>query len=198
MGVPIEIIPAIRWIELDHVGCWTSLRLEFIPGLNIITEEAGGLGKTTILWAILRAIHPSSDLGYPSPTLCLGEGRISVEFTSPSISVRLNRKNRFTSTPEQLESKNHSTIGLLQSSLEMADVGTAVLFDDDVLAPLDCSVFPQAVQLLNATHSQIICVIAHHLNPADFPKARIYACSWDQKEDTAQMRLQQAGGTEGK
>jgi len=197
MDMPIEIVPAIRSIEVEHVGCWTSLRLEFIPGLNIITEEAGGLGKSTILWAIVRAIHPSSDLGILSPTKGFGEGRISVEFMSRGVSARVDRQKGAPPTSDRTESTGETMLRMLRYHLEMAEEGTAVLFDDEALAVLGNPCFSQAVDLLNTSHKQIICVTAHRLNPADFPKARIYACSWGQDRDTAHMRLQQSGGADG-
>lgn len=52
-----ETVPALRWIRLERIGCWKELDMEFLPGLNIITGD-NGLGKTTILRAIVRALHP--------------------------------------------------------------------------------------------------------------------------------------------
>jgi hypothetical protein len=40
----IEIVPALKRLELTHVGCWEQLTLEFIPRLNILTELGSAWG----------------------------------------------------------------------------------------------------------------------------------------------------------
>jgi DNA repair ATPase RecN len=53
---PIETVPALKRIELHSVGCGESLSLEFLPDLNIITDEESAAGKSTIFRAILRSL----------------------------------------------------------------------------------------------------------------------------------------------
>jgi hypothetical protein len=104
----IEIVPALRRVELLHVGCWEQLNLEFVPGLNIITEakESPGWGKTTIFRAILQALLSSTRIEHPlSVTTGFLDGRISVEFMSPTVSVRLGALDGIQLEPERYESR---------------------------------------------------------------------------------------------
>ena len=190
MHTPIQIIPRIRSLELEAVGCWESLRLEFIPGVNIITEENNGLGKTTILSSIMSQVRPHSDMGLVAPRLVPGKSRIAVELMD---SGRPRRAGRHGEIPPQAENESHGQymMRLLRSSLATAEPDCAVIFDDEVFGALDDPHRSRAAELLNESSVQVICVIPHRLNPADFPDARIYACSWDREKEVARMRLLQ-------
>jgi hypothetical protein len=190
----IEIVSALRRVELLHVGCWEQLNLEFVPGLNIITEESPAWGKTTIFRAILQALLSSTRMEHPlSVTTGFLDGRISVEFMSPTVSVRLGALNGVKSKPESHETNGQFMLRLLRSHLEAAIPGAAVLVEDEVTAALDTSQFATAVKVLNDSHCQVICLIPHRLNLKDFPGARVYVCSSDHA-NRSRMRLQQPGG----
>ena len=190
MSTPIQIIPRIRSLELEAVGCWESLRLEFVPGINIITEEDGGLGKSTILSSIMSQVRPHNDMGLLPPSLVPGKSRITVELMD---SGRTSRAGSRGEIPPQTGEESHGqyVMRLLKSSLAMAEPDGAVIFDDEVLGRLDDIHRSKVAKLLNVTTAQVICVIPHRLNPADFPDARIYACSWDSDKEVANMRLLQ-------
>ncbi len=189
----IEIVPALRRVDLLHVGCWEQLNLEFIPGLNIITEESPAWGKTTIFRAILQALFSSTRIEHPlSVTTGFLDGKISVEFMSPTVSVRLGSLDDVQLEPGSYESRGQFMLRLLRSHLEAATTGAAVLVENEVTAALDTSQFISAVDLLNGSHCQVICLIAHRLNLKDFPRARVYVCSSDQT-NKPRMRLQQPG-----
>lgn len=192
---PIEIVPALRRVELLHVGYWEQLNLEFIPGLNIITGESA-CGKTTIFRAIFQALLSSTRIEHPlSVTSGFLDGRISVEFMSPTVSVRLGALDGVQSGPESHETYGQFMLRLLRSHLEAAIPGTAVLVENEVTAALGISQFPTAVKLLNDSHCQVICLSTHRLNLKDFPEARAYVCSSDQA-NKPRMRLQQLCGAD--
>lgn len=190
MCTPIQIIPKIKTLTLANVGCWESLRLEFIPGVNIITEEDGGLGKSTILSAIMSQVRPRNDMGLVAPRLVPGKSRITVELMSSGGTFLAGSRGAI---PPQTGEESHGqyVMRLLRSCLAMAEPDGAVIFDDEVFGALDDPHRSGAAKLLNVTLAQVICVIPHRLNPADFPDARIYACSWDRDKEVAKMRLLQ-------
>ncbi len=189
----IEIVPALRRVELLHIGCWEQLNLEFVPGLNIITEESPAWGKTTIFRAILQALLSSTRIEHPlSVTTGFLDGKISIEFMSPAVSVRLGALDGVKSEPEPHETYGQFMLRLLHSHLEAAIPGASVLVEDEVTAALDRSQFATAVNLLNGSHCQVICLITHRLNLKDFPGARVYVCSSDQA-NKPRMRIQQPG-----
>lgn len=186
MSIPIQIIPRIESLDLENVGCWESLHLEFSPGLNIITAEQGGLGKTTILYSIMSEVCPSNDMGLVAPRLVPGKSRIAVQRMPSGRAPRVVSSREI---PPQTDDESHGQymMRLLKSSLAMAEPDAAVLFDDEVFRVLDDSHRSKAVQLLNATTAQVICVIKR-LNRADFPEARIFSCAWNREMDLAEMR----------
>lgn len=189
----IEIVPAIRRVKLLHVGCWEQLDLEFVPGLNIITEESSAWGKTTIFRAILQALLPSTQREYPlSVTHGFLNGTISIELMSPTISVRLGALEGVSPEPAMHESQGQFMLRLLRSHLDAAPPDAAILAEEEVTSVLDMSAFPEAVTLLNGSHCQVICQIAHNLNLKDFPAARVYTGSLDHA-NKPRMRLQQPG-----
>ena len=190
MHTPIQIVPRIRSLELENVGCWESLRLEFVPGINIITEENNGLGKTTILSSIMSQVRPHNDMGLFAPPVAPGKSRIAVELMDPGGPRRADRHGEI---PPQTGNESHGQyiMRLLTSSLATAEPDGAVIFDDEIFGALDDPHRSRAAKLLNVTLAQVICVIPHRLNPADFPDARIYACSWDGDKEVAKMRLLQ-------
>lgn len=83
MNRPIEIVPAIKRLNLRQVGCWEHLELDFLPGLNIIAEEVSAVGKSTIFRAILYSLNPTSHLECGlTPSFGAEQGSISIEFMS--------------------------------------------------------------------------------------------------------------------
>ena len=194
MDNDIEIVPALKRVELKNVGCWAELCTKFLPGLNIITGDSG-TGKSTILRAIVKAVHPSSRTVPLSVTNGCGEGCISVEFMRPAVSVSLEK---ISPKPKTDESHGQSMLRLLSSCLKSAQPGTALLVENDVTAALDISLFREAVKLLNSACCQVICIIGHRLDPNDFKKARIYSCFWDRAEKKTGIRLQQSPQKKGR
>lgn len=187
MSVPIQIIPRIQSLDLENVGCWESLHMDFVPGLNIITAEQGGLGKTTILSSIMCEVSPSNDMGLVAPRLVPGKSRIAVQLMPSGRAPRVVSGGEI---PPQTDDESHGqyVMRLLKSSLAMAERDSAIIFDDEVFKALDDFHRSKAAQLLNATTAQVICVIKS-LNRADFPEARIYACAWDRDKQMARMGL---------
>ena len=189
MSIPIQIIPKIQSLDLENVGCWESLNMDFVRGVNIITGERGGLGKTTILSSIMCEVSPSNDMGLVAPRLVPGKSRIAVQLMSSAGALLANLHGAI---PPQTDDESHGqyTMRLLESSLAMAEPDAAVLFDDEVLGRLDLPHFSDAAKLLNETPAQVICVIKR-LSRDEFPKARIYVCAWDRDKRMARMRLMQ-------
>ena len=189
MSVPIQIIPRIESLDLEAFGCWESLHMDFVPGLNIITAEQGGLGKTTILSSIMSEVYPDNDMGLVAPRLVPGKSRIAVQLMPSGSAPRVVSSRGI---PPQTDDESHGqyVMRFLKSSLAMAEPDAAILFDDEVFRVLDDSHRSKAVQLLNATTAQVICVI-NRLSRDEFPEARIYACAWDREKQMARMRLMQ-------
>lgn len=188
MSTPIQIIPKIQSLELEAVGCWKSLHMDFIRGVNIITGEPGSIGKTTILSSILSEVCPDNDMGLFAPPLVPGRSRIVVELMDKGGP----RPGRQRDIPPQTddESPGQYMMRLLRSCLALAEPDGAVIFDDEVLGRLDLPRYTEAVKWLKETTAQVICV-SKRLNRDDFPKARIFACSLDRDKETARMRLVQ-------
>ena len=187
MSIPIQIIPRIESLDLENVGCWESLHLDFVPRLNIITAEQGGLGKTTILSSIMSEVCPSNNMGLVAPRLVPGKSRIAVQRMPSGRAPRVVSGGEI---PPQTDDESHGqyTMRLLRSCLAMAEPDSAVLFDDEVLGRLDIPNYSKAVKWLNATTAQVICVIKR-LSRDEFPEARIFSCSWDRDKQMARMRL---------
>ena len=186
MYTPIQIIPRIRGLTLEAFGCWESLHMDFIRGVNIITAEQGGLGKTTILSSIMNEVSPDNDMGLVAPRLIPGKSRIAVQLMPSGSAPRVVSSKGI---PPQTDDESHGqyVMRLLKSSLAMAEPDAAVLFDDEVLGRLDIPNYSKAEKWLNATTAQVICVIKR-LSRDDFPEARIYACAWDRDKQMARMR----------
>lgn len=189
MCTPIQIIPRIESLDLENVGCWESLHMDFAPEVNVITAERGGLGKSTILSSIMSEVSPSNDMGLFAPPLVPGKSRIAVQRmpSEGALPADLHK-----AIPPQTDDESHGqyVMRLLKSSLAMAEPDSAVLFDDEVLGRLDIPNYSKAVKWLNATTAQVICVIKR-LNRDDFPEARIYACAWNRDKQMARMRPMQ-------
>ena len=185
MSTPIQIIPRIRTLTLDNVGCWESLYVEFSPGVNIITEEPGSLGKTTILSSILSEVRPDNDMGLFAPPVTPGKGHIVIELM-PSGGTFLAGSRGAIPPNTGEESHGQYVMRLLKSSLAMVEPDGAVIFDDEVFRVLDDARRSEAAELLKETSAQVICVIKR-LNRADFPGARIFTCSWDTDKEMARM-----------
>ena len=186
MSLPIQIIPKIESLDLENVGCWESLHMDFVRGVNIITEERGGLGKTTILSSIMSEVSPSNDMGLVAPRLVPGKSRIAVQRMPSEGALRGNFHGVFPSHTGE-ESHGQYMMRLLKSSLTTAEPDAAILFDDEVFKALDDSHRSKAAKLLNETPAQVICVIKR-LNRNDFPEAMIFSCAWDREMDLAEMR----------
>jgi energy-coupling factor transporter ATP-binding protein EcfA2 len=191
MNNPIEIIPALKRVRLKRVGCWDELAMEFIPGLNIITDDSRGSGKSTIFRAIKTALHPSEPLNYPlSPTQGFSEGEISVELMSSTIALCIPGS---VNTRSELEGCDRMKI--FRSQLEAAQLGQAVLVESHIFEQFDDAAFAEVAKLLAAPRCQIICIMSRRLKPEQFDGARIYSCFWNEEADRAGVRMQQAGMT---
>ena len=192
MNRPIEIVPAIKTLKLRQVGCWEHLDLEFLTGLNIITEEGSAWGKSTIFRAILYSLNSTSHLECGlTPTFGAEQGSISVEFMSPVHSTRL----RLTcDEPEHRygESCGESMFRRLRALMAAATPTMALLIEEELTGIFDAYIYGRAVTLLSSSHCQVICQITHGLEVKSFPGARIYTCSME-KQGKVSMKLQQAG-----
>ena len=185
---PIALIPAVRRLGLYRVGCWDELEMEFLPGLNVVTEIGSARGKSTVLRSILQALRPSAGFNWPlTPSMGSGEGRIAVEFMYPSISLRLVAPNASPIRDSNADSMGQRMLKTLRSHLRRSQVGTGLLVDEDVTSPLDAPGYREAVRLLNEAPCQVICVIgSDRFDPGDFPSARVFACT---REDRAKTRM---------
>ena len=188
MCTPIQIIPRIESLDLENVGCWESLHMDFAPEVNVITGEPGALGKTTILKAILRRVWPSYDDGRLTPRDGSEEGRIGIEFASRQTVLRRERERKCPPKTASRGSHGQRMLQLLRDRIGGAGEGDALLFDEEVFKALDPLGVVKVAGMLKASPAQVICVIPHRLNPEDFPGARIYACTWDREMDVAKMR----------
>lgn len=193
MSNPIEVVPAIKRLELIRVGCWEELSLNFLPSLNLITETDATLGKTTILRAILQFVFPSSQYEHPlTPTFGSEEGNITIEFMASRVNISIPIFRGMREQPTANESVGHFMLSQLRSCLKTTPKGMALLINDEVTACLDNHDYREAVDLLNGAQCQVICLIAHRLNLHDYPNARVYACSIGDGS-RVRMRLQQSG-----
>ena len=192
MDNPIEIVPAIKRLELRQVGCWEHLDLEFLPGLNIITEEGSAVGKTTIFKAILHSIIPTMPLELRlTPTEGYEQGSISIEFMSLHHSVPL-RMPSVNYEASEAESPGQSMFRSLSTFLAAAPPTMALLIDEVVTARLDEYYYGEAVKFLNSAHCQVICQIPHRLKIENYPRARIIACLME-TPDKVRVKLLQPG-----
>ena len=190
MSTPIQIIPKIQSLELEAVGCWESLHMVFIRGVNIITGEPGSLGKTTILSSILSEVRPHNDMGLFVPPVAPGMSRIAVELM-PSRRTLWGDSPREIPPQTENESPGQYTMRLLKSSLAMAEPDSAVIFDEEVFRVLDDCHCSMAVKWLNSTTAQVICVAPCRMDLGALPEARVFVCSWDKERDQAEMRVRQ-------
>jgi len=191
---PIELVPAIRRLGLSRVGCWEELEMEFLPGLNVITEIGSARGKSTILRSILQALRPVAGFLYPlTPSEGAAEGRIAIEFMYPSISHRLVTADVPTAPESDAVSLGQRMLETLRTHLRLSQAGMGLLIDEDVTSPLDTPMYREAVRLLNEATCQVICVIgSQRYNPGDFPAARVFACTRGSREK-AGMEILQSG-----
>ena len=187
----VEILPTIKRVRLKRVGCWDALNMEFLPGLNIITDDARGFGKSTIFRAIIQALHPTGLKCFPvSPTNGHSAGEVSVELTTPIIGLRIPVSGNNGS-----ESVEVDRMKFLILRLEAAQPGQAVLIESDAFEALSDDAFSEVAKYLNASSSQIICIMSRRLKPGQFQHARIFACYWNQNTNRAGVRLYQNGGS---
>ena len=177
-------------LTLENVGCWPLLHMEFHHGVNVITGESGALGKTTILKAILRGAWPSCDDGRLATREGSDEGRIGIEFAPRQTVLRRKRDRERPPWTASRDSHGQKMLRLLRERIDAAGECDALLFDEEVFGALDDANRSKAAELLNESPAQVVCVIKR-LNRDDFPKARIFACSWDRDKEVARMRLAQ-------
>lgn len=189
----IEIVPAIKRLELRQVGCWERLDLEFLPGLNIITEEGSAVGKTTIFKAILHSLIPTSPMELrPTTTDGYEQGSVSIEFLSLNHSVGLHAPY-VNYEASKADSPGQAMFRRLSAFLAAATPTMALLIDESVTGVLDERYYGEAVKMLNAAKCQVICQIPHRLQPEHYPQARIFACFMETPNKVG-MKLLQTGG----
>ena len=172
-----------------RVGCWDALDMEFLPGLNIITDDCSGSGKSTIFRAIIQALHPTGLKGFQvSPTNGYSDGHIYVELSSPIIAQWIPV---FGNTGD--ETVGHDWMKFLILRLQSAQTGQVVMIESDGFEALSDEAFSEVAKYLNAPSCQIICIMNRRLKPEQFKHARIYACFWDEKINRAAVRVVQNG-----
>ena len=187
----IEILPALKRIRLMRVGCWDALDMEFLPGLNIITDDCSGSGKSTIFRAIIQAIHPTGLKSFPlSPTKGHSDGHIHLELASSSVEQWVPV---FSKTGD--ESVVHDWMKFLLLRLEAAQPGQSVLIESDGFEALSDDAFAEVAKYLNSPSGQVICIMSRRLKPEQFRHARIFACYWNLNTNRAGVRLVQNGGS---
>jgi hypothetical protein len=193
---PIELVPAIGRLGLSRVGCWEELDMEFLPGLNVITEIGSACGKSTILRSILETIRPTVGFHYLlTPSEGAAEGRIAIEFLYPSISCRLVTADVPTAPESDAASMGQRMLETLRTHLRFSQAGMGLLIDEDIASPLDTPRYREAVRLLNEAPHQVICVIgSQRFDPGDFPSARVFACTGGSREKAGMEILQSGGG----
>lgn len=156
MDLPIRIVPAIKSIVLG------STKIDFIYGINILT------GERQELRSIYKKMFGEENVKAPSKT--------SIEYFhsgSPQICKRDNTLPRL----ENVETIGNYLLRLLQSQIETAGTGTAVIIDECVLGSMDNAQYAQAIKILNTSQSQIICAISNNRSAqADFTKAMVISC----------------------
>ena len=186
----IQIVPAISRLSLTGIGCWSNLVVDFTPGLNIITGDCG-CGKSTILWAMLQAVHPLVWDQYAlTPTYPSTSGRIGIEFNGDSVVIDIPV---FAGIPEKTdvyESHGQLMLSQLRAHIAGATCGFALLIEDMVTAGLDDLQFRQAAEALNNAAGQIISIIGYRFSLKDFPNARAYRCYPDDKRHSRIERIQ--------
>ena len=193
MNAPIQIIPRIKSLTLENVGCWKYLRMNFSPGINVITGEPGALGKTSILKAILRGVWPSNGDGCLTPRDGSEEGRIGVEFAPRQTVLRRKRVRKRPPGTASRDSHGQKMLRLLRERIGAAGEGDALLFDEEVLKALDPPCISKAAGMLKASPAQTICVVPRRMDLGDLPEARIFVCSWDRKRNRPEMIVRQTG-----
>jgi len=175
----IQVVPAIKRLSLTRVGCWSNLVIDFTPGLNIITGDCG-CGKSTILRAMLQAVHPLTSEEYClTPTVPDTSGRIGIHFYAKSLFIDIPA---LTGIPEEAavnESHGHFMLEQLRLHVQGDARGMAVLIEDDVTSGLDNTLYLQAAELLNNATSQIVSIISYRFSLKDFPDARVYKIQMD-------------------
>lgn len=177
----IEVVPALTWLELKHVGCWKELCMEFLPGLNIITGDAGS-GKSTIIRAIVKAIHPSARLEYPVlPSSGYSKGDVSIELMSTNVKLFIATSPSLPLVRDSNESQGHFNLKLLRSRIKATPSDSAILVEDEVTGALDAHDYLEAVKLLNTSQCQVICIIRRRFDLKQFRQARIFTTSWDKE-----------------
>ena len=177
MNDPIRIIPRIRSLTLENVGCWPLLHMEFHHGINVITGAPGAIGKTTILKAILKGVWPSHDDGRLTPRGGTDEGRIGIEFTPRRTVLRRKRDRMRPPGTASRGSYGQRMLRLLRERIGNAGEGDALLFDEEILKALDPSGVAKAVGMLKASPAQIICVVPRWVDLGDLPTDRVFVCS---------------------
>ena len=186
----IAIVPAIRSLTLNNIGPWPSLQMEFHHGLNVIT---GGLGKTTILKAMLKGVSPSHDDGRLTPREDSEEGRIGIEFAPRRVVLRRKRGGKLRSKLDSRGSHGQRMLRLLRDHIGMAGAGDALLFDEEVLKALDPPGISKAVRMLKASPAQTICVVPRWMELGGLAGARVFSCVWDREENLPKMKVGQSG-----
>ena len=193
MNAPIQIIPRIKSLTLENVGCWKYLRMNFSPGINVITGEPGALGKTSILKAILRGTWPSNDDGRLAPREGSEEGRIGIEFAPRQTVLRRKRDRKRLPWTATRDSHGQRMLRLLRERIGAAGEGDALLFDEEVLKALDPPGVSKVAGMLKASPALTICVVPRRIDLGDLPEARIFVCSWDRKRNRPEMIVRQTG-----
>ena len=186
----IQIVPAIKRLSLTSIGCWSNLVVDFTPGLNIITGDCG-CGKSTILRAILQAIHPLHPDRCPlTPTYSSTSGTIGIEFSTDSVVLDISVFAGIPKKTDVNESRGPFLLSQLRSHIAGVNQGFALLIEDTVTAGLDDLQFRQAADALNNATSQIISIIGHRFSLKDFPDTRAYRCYPDDKRLSRIERIQ--------
>ncbi len=176
----MERVPEVRRLRLRNVETWRDLDMEFIPGLNIITDEGRrGSDKSEILRAVFQAFKEPAYWGMRlTPGQGAKEGEISLELASAVISCRVGGVKRHDyDQGKALRSGGALSLFILGEAVRETPQGQALLIDDDVWGSLDDETFGQAMRILEEAKCQVVIALGRrHLERTNLSRARVFCC----------------------
>lgn len=176
----IEKVPAVRRLRLRNVERWRDIDMEFIPGMNIITDEGRqGSDKSEILRAVFQAFREPAYWGMRlTPGQEAKEGEISLELASAVISCRVGGAKRLDYNQKKaLRSGGALSLFILGEAVRETPQGQALLIDDDAWGSYDDETFGKAMRILEEARCQVVLAMGRRdLERANLPQARVFCC----------------------
>lgn len=154
--------------------------MEFIPGLNIITDEGRrGSDKSEILRAVFQVFKEPAYWGMRlTPGQGAKEGEISLELASAVLNCRVGWLKRHDyDQGKALRSGGGLSLFILGEAVRKTPQGQALLIDDDVWGSLDDETFGQAMRILEEAKCQVVIAMGRrHLERVNLSRARVFCC----------------------